>query len=265
MRFLLEADNQGLLGIKKNLEQSTEKPYKSMNDSERTEFIGKVISKASNATTLKPVIVSVAEAIKDSNWDKNIIKFLDKINLPNGLRLTDGEIRLITELLADNKISPNASWLYNRSLYDRDVSDTIYTIKALTLASNEALQTQTNETGITTNKYFKNDKPLKVSQLTNKNGTIKQASEIEDIINKKTDITKQANQDIAKDSQARNNLKNGAKVDPKNLVREYLKQIDQYKDGAEEIINKTYNPNISFDDNLVNIFKELGMELELKG
>ena len=258
MRFLLEADNQGLLGIKKDLETKTGKPYKSMNDSERTEFVGKVINKANNVNTLKPVIVSVAEAIKDSNWDKNIIKFLDKINLPSGLRLTDGEIRLITELLADNKISPSASWLYNKSLYDRDVSDTIYTIKALTLASNQALQTQTSETGETTNKYFKGNKPLKVSHLTNKDGTIKQASEIEDIINKKTDMSKEANQE-------KNSNKNKVKLDTKSLIRSYLKEIDQYKDGAEDVINKVYNPNISFDDNLVNIFKELGMELELKG
>ena len=273
MRFLLEADNQGLLGIKKDLETSSGKSYKSMNDSERLNFIGKVLNKSSNINTLKPVIVSVAEAIKDSNWDKNVVKYFDKINLPSNLRLTDGEIKLITELLADNKISPNASWLYNKSLYDRDVSDVIYTIKALTLANNEKLQTDT-QNGQTINKYFKNNKPLKVSHLTNKDGTIKQASEIEDIINKRTDMEKSGNQFGISKSELKKKMqdianKNNTNTDVDKLVNEkneaikgeledILKQLGVNQAERRKMVDASFEEGQTVEYLLNKIFKGIG-------
>ena len=154
MRFLFEAEEDltkdinnikvendipNLSQIKQQLEKSGTK-YEDLNDSQRTDFILKVLKQASNKKTLSQARLSVVNSIKKSRWDKDIIDYLS--NLPNDIKISDPIIELTSNLIMDNKLDyrNNQDWINNTSIYDRSEKDTLTTIKALTLINNPDLQ-----------------------------------------------------------------------------------------------------------------------------
>lgn len=280
MRFLLEADDDykqvrrtfyneksldnaierdkktpELLKIKKSLEIDNKEEYKNMKDAQRNDFILDIIDRASNKDTLSKSRLAVVNAIKDSNWDKNVLQYLS--DLPKGIDISNPIVEVTTNLIKDNKLNYNKGkeWLLNTSLYDRNENDVLYTIKALTLLDNPKLQKSVNG-----EKILKGN--LAVKNFIHK-GVIDNADRINDIINARINPKAEIKKKVKTDNIKGVN-KSRTEEDPKNLIRGYLQEISQYNRKAEDVINNTYNPNVSFDDNLVNIFKELNLDLELK-
>lgn len=166
------------LTAKKDFETESGKNYAKLNNNERSTFINNIINKMKNSKALNNARYGIINAIKNSNWDADLIYYLNKAQNEN-IKLTDNVVNLMADLIADRKINIKTPFWYLKSLYDRDEDDMLYTIKALTLASNKELQ---NEDG--SNKFFDDNNPLKISDLID--GTeIKGADEIVDIINSK--------------------------------------------------------------------------------
>ena len=258
MRFLLEADNNSLLSIKNQLEDKQKIRYSSLNDSKRLEFISKCVDRASNTKTFKQARGAVIKSIRDSNWNQDVINYLDNLDKQ---KITGSEVSLITDLIADGKISSDESWLYNDSLYDRDVSDALYTIKALTLASNPSLQNIKDDNGNSINKYFDEKNPLTVKDL-EEGGKIKEAAEIQDIIASKEDpekIKKFDKEEIKANKTMRDYLKQLAKEKQANVdVDQTLNQANEkIKEEIEQVLKTlNYGNQAEIDKAIDDAFEE---------
>ena len=183
MKFLKEANNNsGLLSIKDDLEKSTGSKYQELQGTQRDDFIKEVLDKSPKFRILSSAISEIVNIIKESNWNQSFINYLD--GLPNNVDQIPGiALELVNNLLNTNKIDLDNSkdWLYNPSLYSRGKEDLLYTLKALTFASNENLQ----KTSKGENKYFSSENPLTVKDLIDENGNIYNADRIQDVINEK--------------------------------------------------------------------------------
>ena len=253
----LDKDTVNITGklseVKNRLEETRGTNYEDLQGAQRDDFILDVIKNTPNKNTLAQARLATVNAIKNSNWDKNITDYLD--NLPDNIKISNPVIELTTNLINDNKIDYNKSkeWLSNRSVYDREEEETLYTIKALTLVDNDSLKQR--EDG----NIFK--KEIKVEDL--KDGDkFFNADKIKDILDRETN----PNVKIAPE-RTRGSTTSKARVeeDSKELIRGYLTEISQYNANAEKVINDTFNPNLSLDDNIKNIYKALNLNLEKLG
>lgn len=216
---------ENLLDAKKDYELYSQKEYNKLNDGQRTDFIINVINKMKNANTLNKAKYQVVKAIKQSNWNKDIVYYLNKID---NVGLDNSIIELMSELIADKKIDPKKSVWYNKSLYDRNRDDILYTIKALTLVLNKSLQLDDKGN----NKFFDDDNPLNLTDLMD-GDIVKGADEIIDIINSKQ--TKDVEFKNTKSPQAKTLLKqqtqkNDAEID-KTLNIAQQKIVDEVTDA----------------------------------
>lgn len=238
-----------LLKIKVALEKNNQQ-YDDLQGTQRDDFILKVIERASNRDTLSQARLAVVNAIKNSNWNENIVNYLG--SLPNNIKISNPVVELTTNLINDNKIDYNKSkeWLSNRSVYDREEEETLYTIKALTLVDNDTLKQRDGDN------IFK--KEIKVEDL-KEGDKFFNADKIKDILDRETNPDVKITSERTKKSTA---SKSRVEEDSKELIRGYLTEIGQYNANAEKVINDTFNPNLSLDDNIKNIYKALNLNLE---
>lgn len=176
MRFKLVEANR--INYAKRVRQDKDNSYANLNSDQRHDFILDWVKERPNYKTLKPAQASIVNIIQDTNWDKEFMNYINKIQ---DVKLTDEIVETIGTLLVNKKIkSSNRDWLYNKDLYDRNLSDALFTIKAFTFADNTS--TQVDDSG--SNKYFDENNPIKISDFKS-NGKIKSAAEIKDIIDSK--------------------------------------------------------------------------------
>lgn len=215
------SDNDELFKLKTAIENEDYdgRRYEEMQGAERNDFILDVINSASNKNTLSKARLSVVNAIKNSNWDKNVVKYLS--NLPNNIEISNPIVELTTNLILDNKIDYNKSkdWLNNSSVYNRKENEALYTIKALALLDNNKIKSDKN--------LFKSK--LNVNKLKDGN-TFFSADKIRDILNAET------NPDAVLDGSANNKVKQELQQVLTTLNYGDEKQIkkaidDVYEDG----------------------------------
>ena len=165
--------------VKSKLEETREINYEDLQGAQRDDFILDVIKNTPNKNTLAQARLAVVNAIKDSNWDKDITDYLD--NLPDNVKISNPVIELTTNLINDKKLDfeKNKDWLFNKSLYDRDEEDTLYAIKAFTLINNPRLQKTQSGEEIFTNK-------IKTEDFFEKDGKIINSDRMKDLLNKLT-------------------------------------------------------------------------------
>lgn len=182
MRFLFEAANYtNLLSAKQDLEQQKNISYDRLDRDHRREFIANCLDQLKNSRSLKPAYPEIIDSILDSEWnDRGFIRYIE--NIKENIVIPGEVIKLVYNLMHSNKIdyTKSSKWLEDRDLYDRNLSDTLYSIKALTLADNEALQQDSKGN----NRYFDDDNPLVVNDFYI-DGKLAPAAQIEDILNSK--------------------------------------------------------------------------------
>lgn len=222
MRFLFEANNKSipLLKVKEQIEQEKNVSYKDLSGSQRDDFIKACIKSMPNANTLQNATASIVDIIKETNWDPTISEYLS--SLPN-VTISEEVVDLVYNLLKDNKINYDESkdWLLNGQVYQRPLEDVLYTIKALTFASNQNLQKDSRGN----NRYFDNENPLTVKDFFDKNGNLYNADAIQDIIQEKQ--TKQVN---FSDS--------GIRKDIKSVLSQIAKKNGLNPEQVSQVINK---------------------------
>lgn len=202
--------------------------YEEMQGAERNDFILDVINSASNKDTLSKARLSVVNAIKNSDWDEKVIKYLS--NLPNNIEVSNPIVELTTNLILDDKIDYEKSkdWLNNSSVYDRKENEALYTIKALALLDNDKLTTTS------TGKLFKSD--LTTDKLKDGN-TFFNADKIKDILNAETnpEATIEKASSRSAGSGKREEIK---KVLKDNNVQTSEAQVDKTIDTTEELVKE---------------------------
>lgn len=267
----IKVDNQNLpqlLQIKKSLE--TNKTYDELQGTERNDFILKCLKRMPNSRILKDANLSIVNNIKESNWNKDFAQYLSDAN---NIKLNDDIVNLIAELITTDKVDYNKSknWLLNNSLYNRDVDDALYTIKALALVDNDSLQ-------------VRGDKNLfrqKLSVDNFKDGNkIFNSDRIRDILNAETnpDIKSNLKADYSKDRSTRSRIKqtlkdNKAKINDGDVDKaidntdETIKQdlisaltgtfgLDDKR--AKELVQANYTNEKKFEELLMDLLRGLG-------
>lgn len=268
MRFLFEDNNESipLLKVKEQIEQEKNISYKDLAGSQRDDFIKACIKSMPNANTLQNATASIVDIIKETNWDPTISEYLS--SLPDAT-ISDEIVNLVYDLLKSNKINYNESkdWLLNKQVYERPLDDALYTIKALTFASNPDLQK--NSKG--ENRYFDDKNPLTVKDFFDENGNLYNADRIQDIIGekqtKKVDFSDTGTRKDIKSVLTQIAKKNGLNPDQvlqvinkkdsiiKNELNDLLSQLG-VKD-ASKIIDANFEPGKTTEVLLQKILKGL--------
>lgn len=179
MKFLFENDSiRDIKQAKEFVEQQKKVNYNNLTSSQKNDFIINIIKNMYNSKELSKANLAIVRALEDSNL--NNVEFNNYLNNLTNQKINDDTIGLLYTLFKKRNLNFNRDkdWLLSNDIYDRDLDDTLYTIKALTFASDKKLQRDDNGK----NKYF--NKYLKVNDLI-KDGKILSADEIVDIINKK--------------------------------------------------------------------------------
>ena len=163
---------------KKDAEQKIGKDYDSLNTIQRKIFISKVLESMDNyKRILSKAKNAITDCILDSNWqNKDFNNYISNLN--NEKIFNDQITQLVYNLFKNGSLDYNRdTWLKDQQVYNRLPEDVLYTIKALTFASDPKLQEKDGK-----NRYF--DKPLKVSDLY-EDDKLPTAARLRDKINEK--------------------------------------------------------------------------------
>ena len=265
MKFLLESsfliEAIDIQTAKNNLETKLNKNYDNLNQAQKKVFISNILKQLNNyKTTISKAEQSIINNLVDSNLEnKGFNKYIETLSSKPNLFITNQIIDLIYTLNKKGNIDFNRdTWLEDNNLYKRDSKDILYTIKALTFASDKELQSENG-----TNKYF--DKPLKVEDLY-KDGKLLEAEQIRNLLNSKQtkgfDISANTfkNNKISKDTKI---IKNIEKVS-KDEIKKSLQAIGRYDEKAQEIIDKIYDADNPSTDYVADIYNALGLNVSVR-
>lgn len=245
---------------KKDAEQKIGKDYDSLNTIQRKIFIYKVLESMDNyKRILSKAKNAIIDCILDSNWqNKDFNNYISNLN--NEKIFNDQITQLVYNLFKNGSLDYNRdTWLKDQQVYNRLPEDVLYTIKALTFASDPKLQEKDGK-----NRYF--DKPLKVRDLY-EDGKLPTAARLRDKINEKQtrgfDISsKDFNKStkISKDTQI---IKDIEKVS-KDEIKKSLQAIGRYDQKAQEIIDKIYDADDPSVDYVTDIYNALGLNVSTR-
>lgn len=264
MRFLLEADMSSK-SMKDFAELNNKTPYEKLSSAGRNDFILSWLKKRPNYKTLKPAQASIVSAIKDNSEFNKVSPFMTYIDKIDNVKLNDSIVDVVAQILQNNKVdfSQAEKWLINTSsLYNRPTDEVIYALKALTLLSNDELK----------NNYF-DEGTIEIKDLFD-GDELKNSAEIKDILN-----SKQSKNFIVSKSDKVNKLDDKRKkavVDMSKVVnyttKEAIKQelaSERYEnlhgmsaDRIDAILNNSYDPEQSVDDNIAAFFIEQNRQMD---
>ena len=252
---------KSLLELKEYKESQIGKEYEKLNSTDRKYFIEDCLDNMSGSNVIKRAKLPLIDAILQTNWNEDIVKYIDNITKTKINNIDNDVVDLSIDLIANKKVNPDAQWLYNKSLYERNLDDILYTLKALAFADNKELQKTPSGKD-----YFSEENPLTVNDLI-ENGEIKGADEIVDVINGKqitaTDIPDKKKKTTAKEI-AKETKKPEEQVD-EETARLRQKVIDDvvatftrlgYKEReSRELAEKHFKENSTVEDLVMDIFR----------
>lgn len=161
MRFLVE---------KSLLSADEDAKYLSLPTRSKYSFINKWIDTfIGDNKNMNGVKSDIANTIMDYGFDTDQNKFLNYLlklkQLWYPFRLTHEQVELIAYLLNEDRLNPTERWLYLRELYSENPEDVLYKIKALTYASNKAMQRDANRDITPELLMDENNRPLTAKQM----------------------------------------------------------------------------------------------------
>ena len=240
-------NENNLLGIKEQKEKELGKPYSELKYNEKKSFIEDCLKSMGGSDAIKGINIPLIDAIYKTNWNDDIVNYINNITKSNVGRIKNSVGELTLELIQDGKLNSSAEWLYNKSLYNRYEDDTLYTLKALVFADNKDLQKTASGKD-----YFSEENPLIVDDLIDEDGTIKDAEEITYIINGKQVATTE--------------IKKGGKS-IKQLAKEADRPEEEVSKAVDELKEKIIDDVVStlirygyFDKNQIGRARELAQK-----
>lgn len=144
--------------------------YGKLDTNDRAKYIQWVVDNLANAKQLKSIKGNIINSILENGWDSPITKYIERIDF----NIDQSTFNLVDTLIKNGSLSADRKWLYDPQVYNRSVQDTDYTIKVLTLASNEKLQkdevgsNKFSDKALNPTYFYIRDKLMNVAQIKDK-------------------------------------------------------------------------------------------------